>query len=45
MAKTIDVFPAQDVSARILEAVDVLKTCRILLQTKREIEGETDGSA
>ena len=45
MAKTIDVFPAHDVSAKILEAVDVMKTCRILLQTKREIEGETDGSA
>ena len=45
MAKTIDVFPAHDVSAKILDAVDVMKTCRILLQTKREIEGETDGSA
>jgi hypothetical protein len=45
MARRIDVFSAHDVSGKILEAVDVMKTCRILLQTKREIEGEAGGSA
>lgn len=40
MARTIESFPADHVSEAMLEAVETIKAGRILLDAKREFEGD-----
>lgn len=37
MASAIDLFPADRVSAMLIEAVEVIKACRVLLEEKRKL--------
>lgn len=37
MASAIDLFPAEKVQAMLLEAVEVIKACKMLLEEKRKI--------
>lgn len=38
MASAIDLFPAEKVQAMLLEAVEVIKVCRMLLEEKRKTD-------
>jgi hypothetical protein len=37
MASAIDLFPADRVSAMLLEAVEVIKACKVLIEERRKI--------
>lgn len=45
MASLIEAFPAKEIAAMMLKAVEVIKAARVLLDEKRKIQSETDGSA
>ena len=38
MASAVDLFPSERISAMLIEAVEVIKACQILLEEKRRIE-------
>jgi hypothetical protein len=41
MASVVEIFPSAKVSVAMLEAVEVIKAARVLLEAKREIEAGT----
>ena len=43
MASAVDLFPSERISAMLIEAVEVIKACRILLEEKRRIEKDLGG--
>jgi hypothetical protein len=38
MASAVDLFPSERISAMLIEALEVIKACKILLEEKRRIE-------
>ena len=38
MASAVDLFPSERISAMLIDALDVIKACKTLLEEKRRIE-------
>jgi acyl-CoA reductase-like NAD-dependent aldehyde dehydrogenase len=38
VARLIDLFSAEEIARKLLDAAEIIKVCRVLLEAKREVE-------